>query len=195
MVEARRGRRRCRYRSNGSRPSRNRARRCRSCRGSTIHPPRRVAGSWSWRQALRRRESRFRISTSPLPPCAEATRRSRPAASCAGQDFDGGPRPAEREGRAASRCRRLARPESDTAAGAPARTVARTSAPWVTSGSSPASLTMPAMAEPSPSVVVARAKAGRCPRGKVIDGVGKRAGEKRRGRLGGAAAQAPVVQP
>ena len=77
--------------------------------------------------------------------------------------------------------------------GAPARTVARTSAPWVTSGSSPASLTMPAMAEPSPSVVVARAKRGALPARQGHSRRGReRAGEKRRvSRLGGGRGAGP----
>ena len=67
------------------------------------------------------------------------------------------------------------------------RTVARISAPWVTSGSSPASLTTPAVAVPSPSDVVASAKAGCCPRGRVTStGSGNSPGQQRLiGRLGG----------
>ena len=54
------------------------------------------------------------------------------------------------------------------------RTVDRISAPWVTSGSSPASLTMPARAQPSPDAVVASAKAGVWPPGSVtVTGSGK----------------------
>ena len=51
---------------------------------------------------------------------------------------------------------------------APYRTVARTSAPWVTSGSSPASLTTPAMAAPCSRRSTASAKAGRFPPGRSI---------------------------
>ena len=50
----------------------------------------------------------------------------------------------------------------------PGRTVATTSAPWVTSGSSPASFTIPALAWPSPRLCVARAKPGRWLLGRVI---------------------------
>ncbi len=77
---------------------------------------------------------------------------------------------ARRNGKARPRHRAhaLAGTEADAAsARAARRTVARISAPWVTSGSSPASLTTPAVAVPSPSDVVASAKAGRCPRGRV----------------------------
>ena len=49
-----------------------------------------------------------------------------------------------------------------------------TSAPWVTSGSSPASLTMPARAEPSPFLSGASAKLGRLAAGQPDrDGIGE----------------------
>ena len=48
------------------------------------------------------------------------------------------------------------------------RTSARTSAPCVTSGSSPASLTTPALATPSPARCSARAKLGVAPFGSAI---------------------------
>ena len=51
--------------------------------------------------------------------------------------------------------------------GAPSRTVAQISAPWVTSGSSPASLITPAVAALSSMRVMASAKLGRSPRGSV----------------------------
>jgi hypothetical protein len=51
--------------------------------------------------------------------------------------------------------------------GIPRRTVARMRAPWVTSGSSPASLTTPAVAESAPKRVTASAKLGRSPWGSV----------------------------
>src|SRR5262249_57179878 len=51
--------------------------------------------------------------------------------------------------------------------GLPGRTVASTRAPWVTSGSSPASLTTPAVAEPLSARLTASGKAGRSPRGSV----------------------------
>ena len=79
---------------------------------------------------------------------------------------------------------------ADAAAGAEAarrcppaawRSSARISAPWVTSGSSPASLMMPALATPSPSASRARAKLGVSPLGRVIvDRIGKLAGQQRR---------------
>ncbi len=59
-------------------------------------------------------------------------------------------------------------PEADAAAGRarPAR-VATIKAPWVTSGSSPASLTILALAEPASRRLSASAKETRSPRGKV----------------------------
>ena len=81
---------------------------------------------------------------------------------------------------------------------APRRTCALTSAPWVTSGSSPASLTMPAVAVPSQVSCSASAKAGCWPFGSVIvDRIGKLAREKRGEgglrRRGGAGAGRPAV--
>jgi hypothetical protein len=58
--------------------------------------------------------------------------------------------------------------------GAPSLTVALTSAAWVTSGSSPASFTTPAVARPCPASLIARAKATRKPLGSAIStGSGK----------------------
>ena len=76
-------------------------------------------------------------------------------------------------------------------------TVARTSTPCVTSGSSPASLTMPAVARAPSHSAVASAKVARWSRGRRTDtGSGKRpltiASKAARAA---AAAQAPVVQP
>ena len=129
------------------------------------HPSRRAAGSWSWRQALRRRESRFRFDIA-----ASAVRGSDLAESSRnilrGTGLMAGS-PGGREGRAASRCRRLRPRERRAAAGAPARTVARTSAPWVTSGSSPVlddAGDGRAFAERGG---VKGQRRGRCPRGKV----------------------------
>ena len=71
--------------------------------------------------------------------------------------------------------------------GGPCETRAMTSAPCVTSGSSPASLMMPARANPSPSSSKASAKDGRAPPGRVMaTDVGKRAAKQRLiGRAGG----------
>ena len=85
--------------------------------------------------------------------------RQRQAGPRHGADARAGP-----EGDAAARARRAAR-------------VARTSAPWVTSGSSPASLTTPALAQPASRRVSASAKAARCAaRQRDLDRVGKLAG-------------------
>ncbi len=81
--------------------------------------------------------------------------------------------------------------------GAADRTVEMISAPWVTSGSSPASLTMPARAQPSPVSSSARANAGCSPFGKVIvTGSGKRpvSSAVSAARVA-AVAHAPVVHP
>ena len=79
----------------------------------------------------------------------------------------------------------------------PARTVAQINAPWVTSGSSPASLMMPAVAELSSLRVMASAKLGRSPRGKVTaTGSGNSPVTSAvNAALAAAAAQVPVVQP
>ena len=81
--------------------------------------------------------------------------------------------------------------------GMPARIVAITRAPCVTSGSSPASLTIPALAPPSKGSAIAREKAGRAPPGSAIS---TRSGKSpvrhpRYAALAAAVAQAPVVQP
>src|SRR5580704_1066608 len=79
----------------------------------------------------------------------------------------------------------------------PARTVAQIKAPWVTSGSSPASLMMPAVAALSSLRVMASAKLGRSPRGKVTaTGSGNSPVTSAvKAALAAAAAQVPVVQP
>ncbi len=79
----------------------------------------------------------------------------------------------------------------------PCRTVACTSAPCVTSGSSPASFTMAARAASWSSAVSASAKAGRSPRGSLrVTGSGNRpVSSAAYAALAAAAAQAPVVQP
>jgi hypothetical protein len=77
------------------------------------------------------------------------------------------------------------------------RTEAITVAPWVTSGSSPASLTMPAMACVGVSASRASAKAGSSPFGSRIETGSGNAPERRAvsAALVAAVAQAPVVQP
>ena len=81
---------------------------------------------------------------------------------------------------------------------APARrTVARINARWVTSGSSPASLTTPADAASRSSRSVASANAGCCPLGRVTStGSGNSpVSSAVKAALVAAVAQAPVVQP
>jgi len=73
----------------------------------------------------------------------------------------------------------------------------RITAWWVTSGSSPASLTTAASAQPGPEAVSAIAKDGVCPLGRVIV---TRAGKSplsiaSTAALAAAVAHAPVVQP
>ena len=67
------------------------------------------------------------------------------------------------------------------APGAPSRTVATMSAPCVTSGSSPASLTMPAVAQPSSFPACQRQRKARplAARQRHFDRIGKFAGDKR----------------
>ena len=79
----------------------------------------------------------------------------------------------------------------------PNRTEERMSAPWVTSGSSPASLMIPASAKSSSRRSQSSANEGVCPLGSLIDtGSGKREETKaQRAALVAAVAQAPVVQP
>ncbi len=81
--------------------------------------------------------------------------------------------------------------------GAPRVTVAMMSEPWVTSGSSPASLTMPAFAQPGPASLSASAKQGREPLGSVtLTGSGKvPVNSASVAARVAAAAQVPVVQP
>src|SRR5262245_51252342 len=81
--------------------------------------------------------------------------------------------------------------------GTPGRTVAETSAPCVTSGSSPASFTMPAVASPTPDFCKASAKAGVAPPGKVTStGSGNSPVINAvQAAFAAAAAQVPVVQP
>ena len=80
---------------------------------------------------------------------------------------------------------------------APSRTVAATRAWWVTSGSSPASLMIPALAKPLPSASVASANEGRCPLGStIVTGSGNSpvSNAVYAARVA-AVAHAPVVQP
>src|SRR5690606_364639 len=79
----------------------------------------------------------------------------------------------------------------------PRRTVAVTTAPWVTSGSSPASLTIAAVADSSDSSCRASEKATRRPDGSAIStGSGNWPQTSAvAAAFAAAAAQAPVVQP
>ena len=123
-------------------------------------------------------------STSPASPCADATSAMASRSIWRGTGLmAGSPGGMGRPGRVTmptpSPARKVTPPP-----GAPRRTVARISAPWVTSGSSPASLTTPAVAAPVAGLaVVARAKAGRCPRGKRhLHRIGKFPGQAARYR-------------
>ena len=79
----------------------------------------------------------------------------------------------------------------------PSRTVATTMQPWVTSGSSPASLMIPARAQPSPLSSSASGKAGVSPLGRVIEtGSGNSpVRNAAKAAFTAAVAHAPVVQP
>ncbi len=79
----------------------------------------------------------------------------------------------------------------------PSRTVATIIAPWVTSGSSPASLTIPALAQPSPVSSSASGKAGVSPLGRVmVTGSGNSpVRNAANAAFTAAVAHAPVVQP
>ena len=88
--------------------------------------------------------------------------------------------------------------EADAAPGAPGRTVARTSAPCVTSGSSPASLTTPAVARAVALAIDGKREGDALAAGqRDLDGIGKLAGQQRgKGRLGrgrGAGAGGPAA--
>ena len=145
-----RGRRRCRDGSSGSRRHSCRAPPRPWCRGSTVR---------------RRCPSRpFRVfCASSSPPgmamvIGDVRRRSGRrrdlgdglAHHLARHRVDRGLARRELAGLAGSPCRRPARVEGDARCpAAPGRTVARTRQPWVTSGSSPASLTTAAVAAPA----------------------------------------------
>ena len=102
-------------------------------------------------------------------------------------------------GRAGSPCRRLRRRESRCRVpGAAQASSATISAPCVTSGSSPASLTMPARAPcRSPARPAPARKLGVCPPGRrIVTGSGKwPVSSAANAARAAAAAQAPVVQP
>ena len=82
-------------------------------------------------------------------------------------------------------------------AGGPEVTVTETSAPCVTSGSSPASLTMPTVAAASSRDSRARAKAGclSCGRSMVTGSGNSPVSSAVYAAVAAAVAQAPVVQP
>ena len=127
------------------------------------------------------------ISTSPASPCAAPISAMPSRSICRGTGLmAGSPGGTGKPGRVTVPTPSPAR-KMTPLPGAARRTVARISAPWVTSGSSPASLTTPAVAAPLANEVVASAKAGWPPPGQGhLDGVGKRAGQQRRIRgLGG----------
>ena len=123
------------------------------------------------------------ISASPALPVAPATSAMASRIICRGTGLmAGSPGGTGRPGRVTVPTPSPAR-NVTPAPGAPSRTVATTSAPCVTSGSSPASLITPAVALPSSMRVSASAKPGRSPRGKFhFDRIGKFAGDQRRER-------------
>ena len=136
-------------------------------------------------------------TTSPVPPCCSATYATCSLISRRGTGLiAGSPTASGRPGLVTVPTPGPAR-NVTPAPGAPYRTVARTSAPWVTSGSSPASLTTPAIANPSPSSSTASANAGlrsfgsRIPTGSGNSPVSNAV----YAAVLAAVAHAPVVQP
>ena len=136
-------------------------------------------------------------TTSPAPPCSATTSATAARIISRGTGLmAGSPGGSGRPGLVTVPTPSPARNVTPEPAG-PASTRATTSAPCVTSGSSPASLTMPASAQPAPAASRASAKAGISPRGKVmVMGSGKRPVTRAvSAALVAAVAQAPVVQP
>ena len=183
--------RRCRGGSRRSRPSRRRDARSRSCRGSKGRRRCRAAGS----------RSCLAISSPPGDRDGRCRHRRRrhaaPAIACTASVISrrgtgliaGSPTAIGRPGLVTVPTPRPAR-KLHAAAGRPAPHVAMISAPWVTSGSSPASLMMPA----SPAVaqrLAGQGKARRLALGQRDGhGIGELAGQQRgigRGRGGGGA--------
>ncbi len=146
--------------SRRSRPSTNTARRRRSCPGSTARPRCPGAGSRCGGRAPPRPRRRSRTITSASPTASRIIRRGTGLMA-------GSPTGTGRPGSVTVPTPGPAR-NSTPEPRAPCRTVARTSAPWVTSGSSPASLTTPAVAAPCSRRCTASAKAGRFPPGRSI---------------------------
>ena len=137
------------------------------------------------------------ISTSPPAPNASATSAIAPRIMLRGTGLIAGSptgmaRPARVTVPTPSPARKLT-----PAPGGPKVTATRTSARWVTSGSSPASLTIPAVARPSASSATANGKLGRSPRGRVmVTGSGKRpVSNASYAAWVAAVAHAPVLQP
>ena len=133
-------------------------------------------------------------SASPLAPCKRRRLGDRGAHHGARHRIDRRLPRRDRQAGAGHRADALSGAEDDARRpAAPCRTVATTSAPCVTSGSSPASLTTPARAKSVARSSSASAKAGRSPLGSaIVDRIGEGAGEQRlvsgarRGRRAGA---------
>ncbi len=189
---------RCRDRSSGSRRSRNKARRSRWCPGSTA-PRRCPRRPFSVRSAIFSPPGIDSSTTaSPLPPQSAATSAIAVRIISRGTGLiAGSPGGSGRPGRVTVPTPSPAR-KMTPLPGAPRRTVARTSAPCVTSGSSPASLTMPARANVPTEFADCQSEAGPRPaRQQHRDGIGKRAGQQRliRGSAcgGGAGSRRPAA--
>ena len=137
------------------------------------------------------------ISTSPVPPCSRATSATAwRIIACGAGLIAGSPTGTGSPGRVTVPTPSPAVKRTPLPGGA-RLTLQTTSAKWVTSGSSPASLTMPARAKSGPQSSHAKAKAGRSPPGSAtVTGSGN---SPVRSAVYAArvapAAQAPVVQP
>ena len=149
-------------------------------------------------RSARRSPSRTPISTlrSPRAPCAAATSATVLRIIRRGTGLiAGSPTATGRPGRVTVPTPRPARNVTPVP-GAPSRTVATTSARWVTSGSSPASLTMPRAGEPGARLLRREREGGPLPlRERDRHRVRKLPGEQRRvrgpGRGGGTGAGGP----
>ena len=139
-------------------------------RGSTARRGCRAAGSRSCRASSSPCSTEISTTTSPVPPCRAATAATCSRIICRGIGLIAGSPTASGRPGLGDRADALARRGRSRRAGlAAASPRAETSAPWVTSGSSPASLTTPAVA--APSLERARAPArttGCCRSGRSI---------------------------
>src|SRR3954447_4929531 len=152
-------------------------------------------------QVLRASSSPFSTdtstTTSPLPPCRAATAATCSRMNCRGIGLiAGSPTGRGSPGLVTVPTPGPARKVTPEPAG-PCITVTETSAPWVTSGSSPASLTTPAPATPSVSDSVASANDGCLPWGRsIVTGSGNSpVSSAVYAAVVAAVAHAPVVHP